>query len=73
MRALKKAVGFSVVHFAVGLAVAYALTGHLAVALSVALIEPSINAVLIFAYARWEERAQGGDSVGHGLPMTSHA
>lgn len=73
MRALKKAVGFSIVHFAVGLAVAYALTGHMAVALGVALIEPSINAVLLFTYARWEERAQGGDNVGHGPHIPSHA
>jgi uncharacterized membrane protein len=73
MRALKKAVGFSLVHFAVGLAVAYALTGQMAVALSVALVEPSINAVLLFAHARWEERSKGGDSVGPGFHMASHA
>lgn len=73
MRALKKAVGFSLVHFAVGLAVAFALTGQMAVALSVALVEPSINAVLLFAHARWEERSQGGDKAARSLHIVSHA
>ena len=47
MRALKKALGFSVVHFFVGITVAFALTGQWAVALGVALVEPAINAVII--------------------------
>lgn len=55
MRAAKKALGFSVVHFLVGISVAFALTGQWAVALGVALIEPAINAVIIFFHARWEE------------------
>ncbi|HEY4344139.1 MAG TPA: DUF2061 domain-containing protein [Parvibaculum sp.] len=59
MRAFKKAVAFSVVHFIVGLAVAYALTGQAAVALGVALVEPSINAVILFFHARWEEKGGG--------------
>lgn len=58
-RALKKAVGFSLVHFSVGLVVAYALTGEAAVALGVALIEPSINAVILFFYSRWEDGHRG--------------
>jgi uncharacterized membrane protein len=70
MRALGKAVSFSLVHFAVGLSVAYALTGQWGVAAGVALIEPLINAVLLFAYARWEERrprSGGGGSGGVAL------
>lgn len=57
MRALKKALGFSVVHFFVGITVAFALTGQWAVALGVALVEPAINAVIIYFHARWEEGA----------------
>lgn len=68
-RALKKALGFSVVHFMVGLAVAFALTGQVAVALSVALVEPAINAVILFFHARWEERSQGV----RGFDRFSHA
>lgn len=56
MRALKRAVGFTVVHFFVGLSVAYALTGQVAVALGVALVEPAINGLLLFFYGRWEDR-----------------
>lgn len=55
MRALKKALAFSLVHFVVGLSVAYALTGQAAVALGVALVEPAINAVILFFHGRWED------------------
>ena len=55
MRAARKAVSFSLVHFAVGLAVAYALTGQMAVSLGVALVEPAVNAVIHFFYEHWEE------------------
>jgi len=68
-RALKKALGFSVVHFMVGLAVAFALTGQVAVALSVALVEPAINAVILFFHARWEEKSR----LSHGFDMMAHA
>ena len=68
-RALKKALSFTVVHFAVGVAVAYALTGKVGVALSVALVEPAINAVILFFHARWEEKSRGSDS----FNMTAHA
>ncbi|MGV8997369.1 MAG: DUF2061 domain-containing protein [Parvibaculaceae bacterium] len=52
--ALKKALGFSAVHFVVGMTLAYVLTGQWAVALGVALIEPIINAGIIYAHSRWE-------------------
>ncbi len=55
MRALKKAVAFSLVHFVVGLTVAYVLPGQAVVAFGVALVEPAINGVLLFVYGRWEE------------------
>ena len=68
-RALKKALSFSVVHFGVGLAVAYVLTGQMAVALSVALVEPAVNAVILFFHARWEEKSHASDR----FRMTAHA
>ncbi|MDO8288212.1 MAG: DUF2061 domain-containing protein [Parvibaculum sp.] len=52
--ALKKAIGFSAIHFAVGMTLAYVLTGQWAVALGVALIEPVINAGIIYFYSRYE-------------------
>ena len=59
MRAARKAVAFSVVHFFVGLAVAYALTGQAALAASVALVEPAVNALIHFAYESWREGHNG--------------
>lgn len=65
MRAARKAVSFSVVHFAVGLCVAYAMTGQMAVSLGVALVEPLVNAVIHFLYEHFfsghgEEHARFG-------------
>lgn len=48
MRDLLKTFSFAVLHFCVGFAVAYYLTGSLSVALGVALIEPSINTVVFY-------------------------
>ncbi|KAB7742075.1 DUF2061 domain-containing protein [Parvibaculum sedimenti] len=59
MRAARKAVAFSVVHFFVGLAVAYALTGQAALAASVALVEPAVNALIHFAYESWHDGHNG--------------
>lgn len=62
MRAARKAVSFSLVHFAVGLAVAFVLTGRLGLSLGVALVEPAVNAVIHFLYEhRQERRHRGGD------------
>jgi uncharacterized membrane protein len=52
--ALKKAVAFSAVHFVVGTGLAFILTGQWAVALGVALIEPILNAGIIYGHSRWE-------------------
>ena len=54
--ALKKAVAFSAFHFVVGMSLAFILTGQWAIALGVALIEPVINAGIIYAHSRWEFR-----------------
>ncbi|HEX7776084.1 MAG TPA: DUF2061 domain-containing protein [Parvibaculum sp.] len=65
MRAAKKAVSFSLVHFAVGLAVAYSLTGRFGLSLSVALVEPAVNAVIHFFYEHWQERRHHGVDLFH--------
>ena len=59
MRAARKAVAFSVVHFFVGLAVAYALTGQAALAASVAVVEPAVNALIHFLYESWHDGNSG--------------
>jgi len=65
--ALKKAVAFSAVHFVVGAGLAFILTGQWAVALGVALIEPLINAGIIYAHSRWEFRRTQPKSHRRGL------
>lgn len=60
-RDVLKTLSFAVLHFGVGFGVAYALTGSLAVAAGVALIEPTVNTVVFFLHERaWRmaERVQ---------------
>ncbi|MDR3500272.1 MAG: DUF2061 domain-containing protein [Parvibaculum sp.] len=65
MRAARKAVSFSLIHFAVGLAVAFALTGRLGLSLGVALVEPAVSAVIHFFYEHWEDRRHRGGGMFH--------
>jgi uncharacterized membrane protein len=60
---LVKTATFAVLHFSVGFGVTYALTGSIAVATGVALIEPSVNTVVFFfhekAWQRFGARLRG--------------
>lgn len=54
-RDLIKTASFAVLHFSVGFGVAYALTGSVAIATGVALIEPALNTVVFFLHERaWQ-------------------
>lgn len=52
MRELAKTGTFAVLHFGVGFGVTYALTGSVAIATGVALIEPAVNMVVFFFHER---------------------
>ncbi len=52
MRDLAKTVSFAVLHFGVGFGVTYVLTGSVAIATGVALIEPAVNSVVFFFHER---------------------
>ena len=65
--ALKKAIGFSAVHFVIGTGLAFILTGQWVVALGVALIEPILNAGIIYAHSGWEFRSAQQGSHRRGL------
>lgn len=52
MRDLAKTGTFAVLHFGVGFGVTYALTGSVAIATGVALIEPAVNTVVFFFHER---------------------
>ena len=52
MRNLTKTASFAVLHFGVGFGVTYLLTGSIAIATGVALIEPAINTVVFFFHEK---------------------
>ena len=51
-RDLVKTASFAALHFAVGFGVTYVLTGSVAIATGVALIEPAINTVVFFFHEK---------------------
>jgi uncharacterized membrane protein len=61
-RDLLKTGSFALLHFGVAFSVAYALTGSIAVATGIGLIEPIVNTVAFFlherAWQRFEPRTQ---------------
>jgi uncharacterized membrane protein len=59
MRDLFKTISFAVLHFSVGFGVTYLLTGSIAIATGVALIEPAVNTVVFFFHERaWAQVPQ---------------
>ena len=52
MRDLVKTMTYASLHFTVGFAVTYALTGQFAIAAGVALIEPSVNTLVFFLHEK---------------------
>ena len=55
LRDALKTISFAVLHFSVGFGVTYALTGSIAIASGVALIEPAVNTVVFFLHERaWQ-------------------
>jgi len=52
LRDLTKTGTFAALHFGVGFAVTYALTGSIAISTGVALIEPAVNTVVFFFHER---------------------
>jgi uncharacterized membrane protein len=52
---LVKTASFAVVHFTVGFSIAYLLTGSVAIASALALIEPAVNTVAYYVHERvWQ-------------------
>jgi uncharacterized membrane protein len=52
LRDLTKTATFAALHFGVGFGVTYVLTGSIAIATGVALIEPAVNTVVFFFHER---------------------
>jgi uncharacterized membrane protein len=57
---LKKTASYYVLHITVAAMVAYAVTGHLLMSLTLSLLEPTVQAVAFFfhekAWERWSQR-----------------
>lgn len=68
---LTKTFTYLALHLTIGFSVAYALTGSLALAGGIALIEPCINAVAFFFHEKAWKRvaARRSDAQGHRLAM----
>ena len=59
LRDLIKTVTFATLHFSVGFGVTYLLTGSVAIATGVALIEPAVNTVVFFLHEQaWRKFAR---------------
>lgn len=59
-RDLIKTGSFATIHFAVGFGITYALTGSLAIATGVALLEPLANTLVFFFHERLWQRLDAG-------------
>lgn len=67
-----KTVSYGVLHIIVATAVAYALTGNLAAALGIGLIEPIVQTAVFAIHERiWE--GGGRDGAGSSRPVHRHA
>jgi uncharacterized membrane protein len=75
-RDVAKTVSFAILHFAVAFAIAYALTGSVAIATGIGLIEPFANSVAFFFHERlWrniDARRATMEPVMHGLLSCRH-
>jgi uncharacterized membrane protein len=58
-RDLLKTGSFAVLHFTVGFTIAYLLTGSIAIASGIALLEPMANTVVFFFHERIWQRFPG--------------
>jgi uncharacterized membrane protein len=68
---LKKTVSYYFTHIAVAAVVGYAVTGNWFVALTLSLLEPTVQAVVYFFHERiWARYAVKRSSFANGLPST---
>jgi uncharacterized membrane protein len=68
-RDLLKTLSFAVLHFGVAFSVAYALTGSVAIATGIGLIEPVANTVAFYFRERAWQRVDGRDGAVNNSPV----
>ncbi len=71
---LKKTASYYLMHILVAVAVAYAVTGNLMMALTLSLIEPTVQAFAFFFHEKaWERRRRQANPIVAGTaPVASH-
>lgn len=77
MRDLIKTATFAVLHFGVGFGVTFALTGSVAIATGVAMIEPTVNTIVFYLHEKgwnafWPGAAAQVVSVEDGSKLPAH-
>jgi uncharacterized membrane protein len=68
-RDLMKTVSFAVLHFGVAFTVAYALTGSVAIATGIGLIEPLANTIAFYFHERAWRKLDGRDASRGATPV----
>lgn len=64
MRRLAKTASYWIIHITVAVTVAWALTGNLAAAMAIGLLEPSVQAVVFYFHEWfWDRKSQRGAAV----------
>lgn len=66
---MAKSASFGVMHLGIAFGVSYALTGNLAVAGAITLVEPVCNTVAHYFFDRWWDRRH----LRHGMPSDAAA
>ena len=67
-RDVLKTLSFAALHFGVAFTVAYALTGSVAIATGIGLIEPVANTVAFYFHERAWRRVEGRETAGGSAP-----
>jgi uncharacterized membrane protein len=58
---MAKSATFGVMHLGIAFGLSYALTGDIAIAGAITLLEPLVNTVAHYFFDRWWERRRQGD------------
>ena len=66
MRDILKTISFAILHFGVGFGITYALTGSIAIATGVALLEPTANTIVFYIHEKlWNRLCPGASVIGN--------
>ncbi len=70
---MAKSATFGVLHLGISFGVGYAISGSVAVAGAITLVEPAVNTVAHYFFDRWWHARQGNPAPGGGSVESLHA